>query len=369
LALDGAGTPHISYYDHSGRALMYASRPAAAWLIEPVDRRAEVGYYSSLALDASGRAHIGYYDATYQHLKYAYQGSAQRSRNWGVWQLETVDTQREVGMRASLALDSEGFPHIAYKYQDTSGSGEAVRYAFKDAAGWHIDTASSGYVDFLSLALDKNDQPHIAHQGSICTYTYRDASGWETEYVAFLWASADVSIAVDENLSAHVACPDPWGGDVLQYAYRDASGWNVEIVDNGGFSSVSLALDEEGYPHLCYSGYFDLKYAYKDALGWHIEIVDAEGGKSISLALDQYENPHISYINGRDEHFKYAYRDTDGWHVQILGTGLGSGGTSLALDADGHPHISYYDSATSDLKYAFYYETEHAIYLPLVTRD
>jgi hypothetical protein len=107
LALDGAGRPHISYYDHTNGDLKYAWYDGVGWQIETVDSTGDVGEYPSLALDGSGRPHISYYDGTNGDLKYAwYDGVG--------WQIETVDSTGDVGEYTSLALDGSGRPQISF---------------------------------------------------------------------------------------------------------------------------------------------------------------------------------------------------------------------------------------------------------------
>ena len=100
------------------------------WDIQAVD---ESGAYTSLALDAAGNPHIGYRQRVsgkdYSCLKYA---------RWtgNTWKIQTVDYGGEVGEYTSLALDGSGYPHISY-YDHTNGD---LKYAYRDAAGWHIQT-------------------------------------------------------------------------------------------------------------------------------------------------------------------------------------------------------------------------------------
>lgn len=81
LALDVNGYPHIAYgADH----LYYAYFDGTAWNLSTVDAADGVGTYASLELDGAGRPHIGYYDRPNDALKYArYDGTA--------WQIEVVD--------------------------------------------------------------------------------------------------------------------------------------------------------------------------------------------------------------------------------------------------------------------------------------
>ena len=80
---------------------------AETWSIETVDSTGDVGELTSMALDSNGYPHISYSDITKRYLKYAkWTGSA--------WSNETVDSDGNVGGGSSIALDSNGHPHISY---------------------------------------------------------------------------------------------------------------------------------------------------------------------------------------------------------------------------------------------------------------
>ncbi len=68
LALDGTGRPALTYSAPSG--LVYAHREETAWITETVPLAGRS--YSSLALDTQGRPHIGYTDSVSGDLKYSY---------------------------------------------------------------------------------------------------------------------------------------------------------------------------------------------------------------------------------------------------------------------------------------------------------
>lgn len=110
LALDGAGSPHIAYYQRTSSTdgdLRYAYRDTAGWHVEAVDTAGNAGLDASLAVDASGYPHIAYYDQTNQDLKYA-------TRDAAGWHVEVVDAAGDVGQDAAIALDADGRPCIGY---------------------------------------------------------------------------------------------------------------------------------------------------------------------------------------------------------------------------------------------------------------
>jgi uncharacterized protein YxeA len=89
------------------------------WYIETVDSTGDVGRCNSIALDTGGYPHISYYDNTNRDLKYAYKDA-------GGWHNQTVDSTSDiVGMDTSIALDTDDYPHISY----WNGTNEDLKYA------------------------------------------------------------------------------------------------------------------------------------------------------------------------------------------------------------------------------------------------
>jgi hypothetical protein len=221
----------------------------------------------------------------------------------GAWIVEVIDAD---GLLTSIALDSQGVPHVAY-----SDGTIPVRLATRTGVGtWAIESLSTTNDTWVnSLALDGNDAPHIA-------YAF---GGW------------------------------------LYYIEKTGGVWTNRSVENvsGGTVNASLALDASGFPHISYSstGVHEQRYAFLTSLQpgatWTYEIVDALGtiGSSNSIAIDALGNPHVAYENRALDIHKYAVRIGGVWQPEtIAATGNVSGpSVSIDLDSQGDPHVVYND--------------------------
>src|SRR5882672_181267 len=107
---DSAGNLHVAFRDQTATNLKYAMRsPGGAWSpVMTVDAASGTGGINSIAMNTNGYPAIAYYDGTNNHLKYAkFDGTA--------WTTETVDTTaNDTGKGASLAITSSGAAVISY---------------------------------------------------------------------------------------------------------------------------------------------------------------------------------------------------------------------------------------------------------------
>ncbi len=332
----------------AGRVMGPTAQEESPWQVERVDAPKLFGISNrSLALDSAGYPHIAYGG---DFLYYAWYDGVQ-------WHRETVDDSRGVGSYASLVLDHADRPHISY----LDGINGDLKYARYDGVSWNIETVDSGGGS-TSLALDGADRPHISYclYGSYhCNglkYAHYDGTRWITELVdGSERVGYGSSLAVDQDGHPMISYLDEKNYD-LRFARYNGTAWTVETVDDGddvGWGS-SLALDELGRPRISYVGIGGLYYASYDGLSWHIEIVSPGWGGSTSLDLDPGDFPHISGLvmcPGATEKrapspiysLVHIYYNGSTWQSETL-VGCSEGIrqiSSVAVDASGRPHISY----------------------------
>lgn len=416
LAVDSNGNPHVTYgSDH----LYYGWYDGGQWHYETVDNAPKVGSYSSLALDTEGNPHVVYADLGNDNLKYAYKLN-------GIWNIETVDHM--VGGAGDLVLDATNRPHISYYSHDSDPSPSGlttfvVKYAFWSGSSWNIQIVEEGeyptniLVWGISLAVDSQGHPHISYannylplpceaclkyahwtgttwniqiieqnnsiipttlyardlvldttdtahilytrtQGSAGMYTTyllyasQTAGSWDVQTIGL---NVKGKLALDSNDLPHIIYS---GNGLLSYTYWNGSNWTTENVANEIVGDISLAL-KESIPYLVYSVPNSLKFAHRVSSNWTFETLDTqrEVGHSNSIALDTFGNPHISYVehDGTNERLKYAHWENGVWNIGTVEVVPGSmSATSIALDINDYPHISYFDTFNGIryLKYA-----------------
>jgi hypothetical protein len=194
IKIDPGGYPHIVCVANNQDNIYHFYQDSTGWQYEVVTTGTSI--YISMDIDLEGHLHFSYMDGG---LQYAYQDGTG-------WNFETVDnTSPDAGMMNSIALDINSNPRISY-----FGSWSQLRFAYRDGTGWHyedVDQVGSS-TPASSLALDQNGFPHIAYADldiGEMRYAYQDAAGWHIQILDGHGAGFGSSIALDSNDSPYVA--------------------------------------------------------------------------------------------------------------------------------------------------------------------
>jgi hypothetical protein len=193
IAVDPNNKPHAVYYDETTDYVKYAYSDSGPWNIENVvnlDPAASPA--PAIAVDADGEAHIAYSKRNSivdKDLVYAH-------RDNGTWQFTTVDDQGNLGLFVDIALDSWGFPHIAYHLCD--GSYGQLKYAwYYDDTG--VELAGFSAAGVSETEIDLSWRARATAGENIAGFDlYRRPAG-AAGLTSESWAKVNSSLIVGEN--------------------------------------------------------------------------------------------------------------------------------------------------------------------------
>jgi len=337
MALDSNGYPVVSYVDQTNKnlKLMHCNDVNCSGENESISTvvalLSTVDVKTSLVLDTNGYPVISYtiYNGANFDVDLGLVRCNDPNCSGGDESITTPDTAGRIGYWNSLALDSDGYPVIAYQDIDTDDLKLMHCNDLYCSGGDESITAPDTEGDVgrrPSLVLDSDGYPVVSYQG--------------------------------QNKLKLMHCNDPncSGGDE-----------SIVILDSSGRTGdySSLALDSNGYPVVAYhdgaTGKFDLKVAHCNDVNCSgddetITAADTVGrvGYWISMALDINEHPVISYRAVDDELKVMVCNDVScvggDESTALPDPNTRSQMTSLVLDSNGYPVVSYYDLGRGNLK-------------------
>jgi hypothetical protein len=199
------------------------------------------------------------------------------------------------GWQHDIAVDANDDPHIAFVYSD-----EGIKYRRKSSGIWEPVELISQATDpsFASIAVDEADYPHVTYDKddfeAVC-YRAETTSGWQFEETIGAgggWNTYGASIAVSggEKFVAYYADGD------LKFAMRTATGWVSEDVDTTGDvgTHASLAIDGDGYAHIAYRDASSERLKYAKSTEPVVGIAEAEWNRNVEsnrVSIGAYPNP------------------------------------------------------------------------------
>lgn len=229
LALDASGLAHVAYWDGTNAALRHAVRGVdGTWSVEDVPG-AGASSAVALAVDAAGKIHLVYREDATKSLVYV----ARTGAAWGAAEIVDAvggstgsDAPNGVAPAVSLAVGADGQPRVAYLDAGSStASAMETWFARRGPTTWtraRVYGAGTTY-DALApaLALDSNGAAHLATADGdgILYHAPISATGWRTS-ILYLSGNApgNVSLALDAQDQPHLAWAQPIETDSIWYA-------------------------------------------------------------------------------------------------------------------------------------------------------
>jgi fibronectin type 3 domain-containing protein len=309
LAIDNTGNPHISYLDYNDGYVKYAFKNGTSWSINNVGYVANSygtianGGLSSIALDAANNPHICYFDYGNDQFKYAQKVGASwtttiislpddplmsYSSPFIPWAESSIAVNKTTGT-ASISLQMLGglSGYVLGYWKPGLGNAVIVDSGDRDS-GWHN-----------AIALDGNGFPNISYEargaGNL-KYAHWNGSAFNLEIVtpmpSVYWEDRLTSLAIDNNNNPHIAYIAYLDG--YKHAYKNGSSWTIEAIPyNSGYPALSLSLDGTGKPHLALVG-GSLKHAYWNGSSWSFDIIEDNVVRCV-IAVDNSGKIHMGY--------------------------------------------------------------------------
>ena len=316
VAVDAAGSPHVSYFHGYGGELRYATSQSDVWKVDVVDTNlGALAVRSALTIDIEGGPHIAYYDPESDRLIYAHKDA-------GTWLKTEVDATAELCWFDSIAIDGAGSCHIAYMTRSAHETTKLVYGTNRDGS-WKIETLveARGSSYSASIAIDEAGRLHIVYddpENGVCYGT--NASGaWSFEPLDEMPVHS-VRMSLDTQRNVHVTFEVSRGiypGNTLlalQYATNASGAWETTTVEELTVAQTQtvgwtygVATDERGNAYLAYSNEHDpgrVILATNRSGDWSTKgVADdlSDLGVPVDLAIDDQGRVLVVYSNKRAE--------------------------------------------------------------------
>jgi hypothetical protein len=361
---DQQGAPHVFY---GGSHLLHTYLEDGEWETEIVDSSAQTGDGAIALIDDEGRFHILYQDfydldsrlgSHLPGIKYAHGTIGNWTVEFTPFPVDGLGNGRgsidfEAG--GSIALDSSGKLHFAYKYEG------GLFHAVKSGSSWdieEIDAISGG--DHVSIGIDSNNKVHISYIDQNLRYATNSTGLWTFEDVHDAEIRSDF-LLVDSQDDIYIC----YGYEGAVYCKNNSAGdWTEEVIESGlGYLPIIQdgRFDSNGKLHILY--YIKdgrapdyMKYANNKSGAWEISaytfgprfdasfinLIFMPGDDVATFFMPQKPNYHFM----PEAPLQYVVWDGSTWSSEIVdysqhsdrAPGLSS---SIAVDSNGKSHVVY----------------------------
>ena len=317
---------------------------------------ADVGRDSSLAVAANGDIHVAYFDATQGQLKYAL---GQQTPTGVVWASVAIDPDGRAGRYASISLDAEGRPAVAYMAADKEIVDVAAGHTRRYGQARLIKALSTAPLSSIQwgapvvVAQSERDLPC----GGPC------ASG---ECLEATLVCAEKTHDCAEDCSSSELCVS--GQCVTVVKFSKLADWEYGaglFMDSARHSNGDVAMVYYNRT----KGNLEYRREVSGALGQRMVLDGAtldgtdngDSGLYPDLLIDGQDHEHVVYVDRTENALRYLDRESETSTVIDDGVRADAGkvvvhqvgaDAELFLDGAGTLHVVYMDGTSYDVLYA-----------------
>ena len=329
IGVDSNGTVHIVSSNLDSDDFWLSSYDGSTWTHDKI-RNCDVCRNADLVIDSNDNIHIAYYHSLSGngYLLYSMYDGTSWTNNWSKSNIEND--------QISIALDANNQPHISYSRDGYICN--AAMLSYYDGSSWSTVTLddTTTYVGCdSSIAIDSNGFVHVAyrHHGNMDMLIASNISGSWQRYTVHNGANNvgyDSAMAVDSNDGLHLVYASNNAGNTAYFADgASGSAWSVSNQGNSR-DTFSMYIDQFDIVHISeYNGDSNLGYSMvAPGASRQSMTIDSVGnvGYGNDIVVDDNNMVHIAYYDTTNKNLKYANRSTGMYLNQEITVQFGSYG-------------------------------------------
>ena len=288
---------------------------------------------------------------------------AERTKDSG-WTNQALDraVNRSTTM-SSLALDTQGNPHIIYG-QNTRNQRLEIKHHWRVDGQWSsevVDISGGRTSIHPRYLIDKRDKQHLTFykKGTIELYYASKSPGeaWQVNRRAARSVNQGASFAIDSQDVLHMTLEDP-RDDNLGYANLRDGVWTEEIVDESPqfVYASDIFLDGDDQPVIAYAhnDASELRLARKKNNKWELEVVNQEKVYVLDALIDEEQTTHLFYVLPLDNQIVHVSRrlEDSAWQTTQVASTVRHASLASASTGAGTLHLVYFLYQERELHYA-----------------